>query len=131
MVVLSRIFQFAECGLRDLLGGDAEMAVEILDRRAGADRRHAHEGAVRADDLVPALPYGGLDRDPHGRGAEDGLPLGGPAAGGHRGRQHPDRTPRPCSSFCASTAMATSDPVANSDTSAPPGAAPPGAATIS
>src|ERR1019366_7759704 len=76
VTALSRALQFAQCGLGDFLGGDAEMAVELLGGRAGAECRHAHEDTVRADDLVPALAYGGLDRYPDRRAADDLLPLG-------------------------------------------------------
>src|SRR5262245_16295016 len=56
------------------LGGDAELPVEILVRSAGPEACHADEGPVAADDLVPALAHRGLDRDPHGRVADDGAP---------------------------------------------------------
>src|SRR5215469_16909964 len=72
------------------------MGVEVLERAAGAERRHADESTVRADDLVPALTDRGLDRDAHRRRADDALPLGGAAGAeepeaGHR--YHPRRDP--------------------------------------
>src|SRR5580704_18900958 len=76
VTALSAALQFAQCRLGDLLGGDAEMAVELLGGGARPERRHADESAVRADDLVPALTYGGLDRDPHRRRADDLPSLG-------------------------------------------------------
>ena len=38
------------------------MTVQVLVRGAGAERGHAHEYALRADDGVPALPDAGLDQ---------------------------------------------------------------------
>src|SRR3954468_20053802 len=68
--------QLGERGLGDFLRRDPEMLVEVLGRRARAERGHADKGAVRADDLVPSLPHRGLDRDLDLGGADDFLPLG-------------------------------------------------------
>src|SRR6266516_1343665 len=62
----------------DPLRRDPEVLVEVLVGRARAERRHPDESAVRADDLVPALPHRSLDRDIDlGRRADDRPPFGG------------------------------------------------------
>ena len=58
-------------GLLDSNCRDAEMFIKFRERRAGAERIHAHENAVRPDDGVPALPDAGLDRHLDGRIADD------------------------------------------------------------
>src|ERR1051325_11347413 len=47
----------------DRVHRDTEMLVEVLGGRARAERRHADEPAVGADDRVPALAHRGLDAD--------------------------------------------------------------------
>src|SRR3954451_20126719 len=53
----------AQRRLGDLLGRNAEVPVQVLVGRTGAETVHADEHAVRADDRVPALAHRGLDRD--------------------------------------------------------------------
>src|SRR3954465_2374455 len=60
---VSSLAELAQRCFGDLLGRDAEVAVKILVRAAGAEARHADEQAVRADDRVPTLPHRGLDAD--------------------------------------------------------------------
>ena len=52
-----------QCGLGHRFGGNAEMLVKILIRRAGAEAGHADKGAGGADDRVPALANTGFDGD--------------------------------------------------------------------
>src|SRR5262249_23210112 len=56
---------------------DAEVLVEVLVRRARPECRHPDEGAIGADDLVPALPHGSLDRNLDLGHADNPLPLRG------------------------------------------------------
>src|SRR3954469_21412487 len=49
--------------VRDRLGRDPEVPVEILVGRARAETLHADEDPVRADERVPAEAHRGLDRD--------------------------------------------------------------------
>ena len=59
----------AECRkgrLGHRLGCNAEVPIEILVRRAGAETGHADKATVAADDLVPTLADRRLDADSHG-----------------------------------------------------------------
>ena len=93
----------------DLLGGDAEVLVEVLVGRAGAEAGHADEGAVGADDGVPALPDGGLDADlaPARRRSRRGGTSSGAAKNSSKQGTETTRAAMPlaASSFCASTAI--------------------------
>ena len=102
------------------------MLVKVLVGRAGAERGHADEDAVGADDLVPALPHGGFDADAHLGRADDGAGAGAAGASRNNSKQGTDTTradtPRSAISLAASTAIETSEPVAKIETSAgPPG----------
>src|SRR5215472_14054288 len=56
-------FQPAEYGIGHMFGSDAEVFVEILVGRAGAEAAHADKQPVAANDRVPALANAGLDGD--------------------------------------------------------------------
>src|SRR5215472_12342312 len=51
----SRFLDLGQRRLRDALGCNSEMAEKVLGGRARPERRHADEGALGADDRVPAL----------------------------------------------------------------------------
>src|SRR5262249_39823587 len=63
--------------LGDVLYRNAEVAIEFLVGGARAKTRHADEGAIQADDFVPALADRGLDRDLDRRRADHVTALGG------------------------------------------------------
>src|SRR5688572_27287874 len=62
--------------LDDGFGRQAEMAVEIFMRGAGAEAVHADEYAVEANETVPALADGGFDADADLLLAQNGAPVG-------------------------------------------------------
>src|SRR3954468_9902941 len=69
---LSRVV-LARCSLHDGLGGDAEELVKLLGRSTGAERLHTDEGALGADDRIPAEPHRRLDGDLDGGVPDDGV----------------------------------------------------------
>src|ERR1700753_1913131 len=62
-------------GLRRGFGGDAEMLVDVLVRRGGAERVHADEDAARSDVTVPAFAHAGFDGDLYCRLADHGVTI--------------------------------------------------------
>src|ERR1051325_6043416 len=71
---LSLLPKFAQCRVGHPLRRNAEMLVEFLIWRTGAEARHADENPVAADNGVPTLPHGGFDPDIHFGVADDGAP---------------------------------------------------------
>src|SRR6185437_741955 len=70
--LLSLVPKLAQCRVSHPFRRNAEMLVEFLVGRAGAERRHAYENTARANDGVPALPHGGFDADIDFGVADDG-----------------------------------------------------------
>src|SRR5437868_14869694 len=69
--LLSPFAQLAQRGFGDLLGRNAEVLIEFFIRPAGAESAHSDEGAVGADQGVPAHADGGFDADFDRRVAND------------------------------------------------------------
>src|SRR6185437_4635667 len=108
------------------LGGNAEVLEKVLGRRACPETVHTDELAIVADHGIPAPAHGGLDRDLDRRLADQGLQFVFRLRQHQferRHRDHPAAMPFSASCFWASTAIWTSEPVANSETFASPCAA--------